>query len=241
MIIRYIKVEEDTVKTRTVGEPYRVFLLFRSIYPLVPSNREGDATINEMYEIDPAQNAGLKYQYDEVVRGREKRKRLIGGDCDDCREYYEAIGPMPPRLQPPLWKSPVKDSRHPGSASRSCPHHQHGGKQNYNTEADADESIFDGFDSPPSKLDRTSRGNTNENERNTRSTSTSAIAAHKQGISRHRAAWARGNTPPAYWDIGFPDTQIAEEINERAREMQRRKKEMVEREATREGGRYRRK
>ncbi|KAJ3868993.1 MAG: DNA repair protein endonuclease SAE2/CtIP C-terminus-domain-containing protein, partial [Lentinula lateritia] len=162
-----------------------------------------DTAINDIYEIDPAQNAGLEYQYDEVVRGREKRKRLIGGDCDDCREYYEAVGPMPPRLQPPLWKSPVKNSHNPVPLSKRCPHHRDGGT--------------------------TKKGSNTSN------------AAHKQNISRHRAAWARGNTPPAYWDIGFPDTQRAEEINESAREMQRKKMEMVEMEAAREGGRYRRK
>lgn len=52
------------------------------------SSREEDTAINGMYEINPAQNAGLEYQYDEVVRGREKRKRLLGEDCDDCREVY---------------------------------------------------------------------------------------------------------------------------------------------------------
>ncbi|KAJ3894193.1 hypothetical protein GG344DRAFT_41625 [Lentinula edodes] len=174
---------------------------------------EEDTAINGMYEIDPAQNAGLEYQYDEVVRGREKRKRLIGGDCDDCREYYEAVGPMPPRLQPPLWKSPVKNT---------------------------DDHIFGDLDSPP-PTKRNQSSNRNQQNRNTPSSSAPGIAAHKQNISRHRAAWARGNTPPAYWDIGFPDTQRAEEINESAREMQRKKKEMIEMEAAREGGRYRRK
>ncbi|KAJ3856392.1 hypothetical protein EV368DRAFT_32482 [Lentinula lateritia] len=165
--------------------------------------REEDTAINGMYEIVPAQNAGLEYQYDEVVRGREKRKRLIGEDCDDCREYYEAVGPMPPRLQPPLWKSPVKSSHNSDPLSKRCPHHRGG--------------------------------------RNTKKGSNNSNAVHKQNISRHRAAWARGNTPPAYWDIGFPDTQRAEEINESAREMQRKKQEMIEMEAAREGGRYRRK
>ncbi|KAJ3812688.1 DNA repair protein endonuclease SAE2/CtIP C-terminus-domain-containing protein [Lentinula aff. lateritia] len=172
--------------------------------PHATVSRNKNTAINGMYEINPARNAGLEYQYDEVVRGREKRKRLVGEDCDDCREYYEAVGPMPPRLQPPLWKSPVKDS------------HNSDPKRNQ-----------------PSKR--------NQQNRNTPSTSAPGIAAHKQNISRHRAAWARGNTPPAYWDIGFPDTQRAEEINESAREMQRKKKEMIEMEAAREGGRYRRK
>ncbi|KAJ3876971.1 hypothetical protein F5051DRAFT_461279 [Lentinula edodes] len=204
---------------------------------------EEDTAINGMYEIDPAQNAGLEYQYDEVVRGREKRKRLIGGDCDDCREYYEAVGPMPPRLQPPLWKSPVKNSHNPVPLSKRCPHHRDGGttKKGSNTSnGEADDHIFGDLDSPP-PTKRNQSSNRNQQNRNTPSSSAPGIAAHKQNISRHRAAWARGNTPPAYWDIGFPDTQRAEEINESAREMQRKKKEMIEMEAAREGGRYRRK
>ncbi len=28
--------------------------------------------------------------------------------------------------------------------------------------------------------------------------------------SRHRAAYAAPDTPPEYWDIGFPDTQTQE-------------------------------
>ncbi|KAJ3919411.1 hypothetical protein F5877DRAFT_40412 [Lentinula edodes] len=199
-----VNVVASTSKSTPKG-PLDDYLMYkgRGRYGKNEIRGEEDTAINGMYEINPAQNAGLEYQYDEVVRGREKRKRLLGEDCDDCREYYEAVGPMPPRLQPPLWKSPVKDSHNPDPLSKRCPHHRQ--------------------------------------IRSTPSTSAPGIAAHKQNISRHRAVWARGNTPPAYWDIGFPDTQRAEEINESAREMQRKKKEMIEMEAAREGGRYRRK
>lgn len=57
------------------------------------------------------------------------------------------------------------------------------------------------------------------------------IAAHKQEISRHRQQWERASTPPGYWNIGFPDTQEADAINERAREMHERKRARVENEA----------
>ncbi|KAF8827114.1 hypothetical protein HHX47_DHR5000552 [Lentinula edodes] len=237
-----VNVVASTSKSTPKG-PLDDYLMYkgRGRYGKNEIRGEEDTAINGMYEINPAQNAGLEYQYDEVVRGREKRKRLLGEDCDDCREYYEAVGPMPPRLQPPLWKSPVKDSHNPDPLSKRCPHHRVGGtmKKGSNN-SEADDHIFGDLDSPsPSKRNQSSKRN--QQIRSTPSTSAPGIAAHKQNISRHRAVWARGNTPPAYWDIGFPDTQRAEEINESAREMQRKKKEMIEMEAAREDGRYRRK
>jgi len=66
------------------------------------------------------------------------------------------------------------------------------------------------------------------------------IEAHKKAISRHRHTWARASTPPGYWDIGFPNTQEVGSINEKAKEMQKRKKDEVDREARSESGRYRR-
>ncbi|KAJ7772658.1 hypothetical protein DFH07DRAFT_953118 [Mycena maculata] len=67
---------------------------------------EGNTTINAKFVIDPAQNGGRDFQYDEVVRGQQDRRYLEAGDCECCRDYYEAIGPMPNRLQPPLWRTP---------------------------------------------------------------------------------------------------------------------------------------
>ena len=46
-----------------------------------------------MYEIDPEHNQGLDFQYDEVVRDKEKRKRMHAGDCECCREVRDS----PPR------------------------------------------------------------------------------------------------------------------------------------------------
>ena len=43
-------------------------------------------TINSKYEIDPFRNGGLKYQYDEVVRRKEDRKKMDAGDCECCRD-----------------------------------------------------------------------------------------------------------------------------------------------------------
>jgi len=67
------------------------------------------------------------------------------------------------------------------------------------------------------------------------------VSAHRQAVSRHRAQWERAPTPPGYWDIGFPDTQAVEKINERAAELHRQKRARVAKEAAEEvGGRYRR-
>jgi hypothetical protein len=57
------------------------------------------------------------------------------------------------------------------------------------------------------------------------------IAQHKKDISRHRHNWERASTPPGYWNIGFPSTQEASDINEQAKEMHRQKFFIVEQEA----------
>ncbi|KAJ3796746.1 hypothetical protein GGU11DRAFT_685191 [Lentinula aff. detonsa] len=210
--------ELDAAAKSTPKGPLDDYLVYkgRGRYGKDKNRGEEDAMINELYEIDSEQNAGLRYQFEEVVRGREKRRQLIGGDCDDCRDYYTAVGPKPPRLQPPLWKSPIKRSHDAGPSSKPCPHHRNNGKRGRSPRETG-------------------------NQRKAPSTSASEISAHKQNISRHRAVWAPGNEPPGYWEIGFPNTQRAEEINKDAREMQRRQREMVEQEASKEGGRYRRK
>lgn len=66
------------------------------------------------------------------------------------------------------------------------------------------------------------------------------VSAHRQAVSRHRAQWERAPTPPGYWEIGFPDTQAVEKINEKAAEIHRQKRAAVAREARDGGGRYRR-
>ncbi|KIJ27847.1 hypothetical protein M422DRAFT_270948 [Sphaerobolus stellatus SS14] len=70
------------------------------------SNAHAADTINAEFEIDPEKNRGVKFQYDAVVRDKNERKQLEAGDCECCRDYYEAVGPVPPRLQAPLWRSP---------------------------------------------------------------------------------------------------------------------------------------
>ncbi|KAI4524955.1 hypothetical protein K525DRAFT_235131 [Schizophyllum commune Loenen D] len=159
----------------------------------------GNTTINSLFEIDRTRNNGADFQFEDVVRGRESRKRLEATDCECCREYYEAVGPLPARPQGPLWRSP---SRSPRKHRPECQHHQ---------------------------------GNHDQEERRDEE-----VQAHRQAISRHRQQWARAKTPPGYWEIGFPSTQEVTDMNERAREMHRDKLRVVEAEARKDGGRYRR-
>ncbi|KAJ7045824.1 DNA repair protein endonuclease SAE2/CtIP C-terminus-domain-containing protein [Mycena alexandri] len=158
---------------------------------------DGSTTINAKFKIDAAQNGGRNFQYDEVVRGREDRRRMEAGDCESCRDYYEAIGPMPNRLQAPLWRTPPGSPS--GSKPKPCPHNHTGLARNQ---------------------------------------SAADITSHKQAISRHRHHWERAKTPPSYWSIGFPDTQEVAKINEKAREMHQQKQKNVQREANKDGGRY---
>ncbi|EPQ58530.1 hypothetical protein GLOTRDRAFT_120220 [Gloeophyllum trabeum ATCC 11539] len=140
---------------------------------------DADTTINALFEINTEQNGGVNYQFSAVVRNKEERRHLKGGDCECCRDYYEGVGPLPTRPAPPLWN-----------------------------------------DQPLPATPSTSR--------------------HRNEISKHRHHWAAPRTPPGYWDIGFPDTQEAADINERARDLQREKMKEVEKEAGREGGMYKR-
>jgi hypothetical protein len=112
-------------------------------------------------------------------------------------QYYEAVGPMPSRLQPPLWRSPRKSAANAtdGGGYRPCRNGNGGGGRE------------------------------------------ESVQAHKHAISRHRHDWAQGTTPPSYWNIGFPSTQEAQVINEKAAEMQQQKMRMVQQEAE-NGGRY---
>ncbi|KAH0582201.1 hypothetical protein J132_04152 [Termitomyces sp. J132] len=181
-------------------------------------------TINAQFEIDPSRNEGFDFQYDQVVRGKRDRKRMEAGDCECCRDYYEAVGPLPKRLQAPLWRSPL--STPVKSSPRPCPRHGSGSKSASASKSKS-ENLSANSNSHRSNTFTRQYDNDKENE----------IVSHRQAISRHRHHWERPKTPPGYWNIGFPDTQEAEEINEMAREMHRKKKEEVEREV--ESGRDR--
>ncbi|TDL27298.1 hypothetical protein BD410DRAFT_413230 [Rickenella mellea] len=69
------------------------------------SETTANQTVNALFEINASNNHGLNFQFDEVVRSKAKRRHLEAEDCECCRDYYNAMGPLPPRLVPPLWNS----------------------------------------------------------------------------------------------------------------------------------------
>ena len=135
-------------------------------------------------------------------------------------QYYEGVGPLPSGLQPPLWRSP---SATPAPSSQCLVQSR---------------SHSPGCQNPPKSQTRKGKrahtGPTSDDHRRR------DIESHKKAISRHRHAWARATTPPGYWDIGFPDTQAVVDINEQAKQMHKRKKAEIAKEAENGVGKYRR-
>ncbi|CAE6422067.1 unnamed protein product [Rhizoctonia solani] len=86
------------------------------------ASKAGDKTINSEFEINPAHNEGMAFEFDSVVRDKNERKKLTGGDCIACKEYYEAVGAMPARPGAPLWRSPPPEGSGPSSRPHSCKH-----------------------------------------------------------------------------------------------------------------------
>lgn len=61
---------------------------------------DGPPALNAEFEIDPAANAGVPFAFDEVVRGKHHRHKLIAGECEECRGV-SSPSPLPvsiPRL-----------------------------------------------------------------------------------------------------------------------------------------------
>ncbi|KAG9125578.1 hypothetical protein FRC07_007041 [Ceratobasidium sp. 392] len=174
----------------------------RGRYAAGPS-KPADRTINSEYEIDPTRNNGMDFEFDAVVRDKNERRKLNAGDCIACKEYYEAVGPMPKRAGAPLWRSPPPEGAQ-ASKPHTCKHH-------HASAADTSTNMIEKED----------------------------VTTRKQAISRHRHNWAPASTPPGYWNIGFPDTQQVADINRRATELHQEKRNAIEQEAGREGGRYR--
>ncbi|KAF9261626.1 hypothetical protein L218DRAFT_988725 [Marasmius fiardii PR-910] len=206
----------STAATGTSEDPgdYSVYKGRGRYAPISVSSVE-DRRLNELFVVNADQNQGLDHEYDHVIRGKE-RKRLLAGDCDECREYYEAIGPMPPRLHQPLWSSPIS-SPVKETKEHSCQHVHNKGKGR----VEADNTVLGMIPESPTPHRR-------------------MVDSHRQEISRHRVQWERGKTPPGYWDIGFPDTQQAQAINEEAKELHRQKFKAVQKEALNGNGRYKR-
>ena len=124
---------------------------------------------------------------------------------DAYSQYYKAVGPMPPRAQAPLWKTPTSSQEDAKTTRLGCTCAKgkgHGGAEN-ESDDDAD------------------------------------VAAHRQKISRHRYHLGQSEDPPAYWEMGFPNTQKVMLINEQAEEIHERKEREMEMEARKSDGKYR--
>lgn len=146
-------------------------------------------------------------------------------------QYYEAVGPLPPRLQPPLWSSPPRTDIKKKVVA-NCAAHKRQAPDSRGLTSGGLSAAFGKAADCDSFEDESQFGTSDGRHRQ--------IEDHKKSISRHRHQWARGNTPPGYWNIGFPSTQEAAEINEKAKEMHRKKQEEIERTVRRGEGRYRR-
>lgn len=62
--------------------------------PTKPTLRVTDKrkkTFADEYEIDPTKNDGVAHQYDAVVRSRDERRKMHGGDCECCRDVSGPI------------------------------------------------------------------------------------------------------------------------------------------------------
>ncbi|PVF98898.1 hypothetical protein CPB86DRAFT_873045 [Serendipita vermifera] len=120
----------------------------RYVLPMYLEGNDGESlhlnspntSINARYEINPAQNSGLNFAFDEVVRNKEARRKLKAGTCECCKDYYAAVGPLPPRLQAPLWKSPTSSPTTTSKAVQACKiHGEH--RDMLDDEEDEDEHI----------------------------------------------------------------------------------------------------
>ncbi|KAK4685524.1 hypothetical protein P7C73_g4625, partial [Tremellales sp. Uapishka_1] len=86
-----------------VSERRELYSAYKGKGRYMPPDEVAQRVLDE-YEIDPDKNQGNKYQYHDVVRKKDERKKMHGGDCECCQGYYEAIGTLPRFNQGPVWK-----------------------------------------------------------------------------------------------------------------------------------------
>ncbi|KAG9012376.1 hypothetical protein FRB93_001799 [Tulasnella sp. JGI-2019a] len=177
--------------------------------------------ISALYEIDKSKNDGLAHAYDAVVRNKEKRKKLDATDCECCKDYYQAIGFLPPISRGPRWRSPS-----PSKQKRPMCQHI--------TVAEDVDDLLRGSDSIVSVAPPNQSLSTDTNLE-------ADLGQHRRDISRHRHDWAPAGTPPDYWQIGFPTTQQIESINRRADAHYDAKRDRIARDANNPDSRYKKK
>ena len=52
--------------------------------------RNSEKSINALYVIDPKNNGGMNFPYDEVVRNKDERRKIHAGDCECCQEVIQS-------------------------------------------------------------------------------------------------------------------------------------------------------
>ncbi|KAL9938812.1 hypothetical protein V8E36_002531 [Tilletia maclaganii] len=172
---------------------------------------EGPARVR--YDLDPALNRGQAYEYTEVVRGRDARRSLIAGECMECKEWYEQVGPSPSpggpvyepygsfAMQMKAAREERKAREQAGSASGTADQSAQPGLQHhFKCRHRAGAAAAEAMEGAGSAGDKTFEAEQRQ--------------AHRQAISRHRNTAPVSSTPPGFWDINFPSTQRARELNE---------------------------
>ena len=132
-------------------------------------------------------------------------------------QYYNSVLPHPPRLEPPAWRSPSKHQSTPIWKNRLLHTSKSDPTKSKSTFVWNDQQI-----TPDSTADDKDEEKDSFDEAEIESLA--KIKRRKLAISRHRHIFERALTPPDYWTIGFPTTQDAEDINQRARDMHEKKR-----------------
>lgn len=69
---------------------------------LLTQKCRANKSINATYAIDPARNAGMDFQYDEVVRRKDDRRKMDAGDCECCRDVSSFMSTFQPTNDKPI-------------------------------------------------------------------------------------------------------------------------------------------
>ncbi|KAF1990135.1 hypothetical protein K402DRAFT_401597 [Aulographum hederae CBS 113979] len=168
----------------------------------------------EDFKINPANNWGLDYAFQDVIRGRSARGCLAGcirPEC--CGPHFRALADA--GLKPSLPRSLMKS---------------------HDAAADDDETrilrAYQGNAFDRDRLECMSDGERGELVME----ATIALLAKEHGKLHRGNAYARGRSPPGFWRTDFPSTQSQAQDREEAERVVREKVRERWNEAMREGG-----
>lgn len=77
--------ERRKLSRLSTAERREVYAPFKGKGRYIPPE-DVQRTAADEYEIDPSRNGGVGHQFHEVVRNRDERKKMHGGDCECCRD-----------------------------------------------------------------------------------------------------------------------------------------------------------